>query len=358
MTEPNHFFTYEFSPRLLAWYERNKRELPWRETSDPYKIWLSEIILQQTRVMQGLPYYKDFVSKYPTIIDLARASEQEVLRLWQGLGYYSRARNMLHTAQIIAFEKNGVFPDNYEELLKLKGIGSYTAAAIASFAFREKVAVLDGNVFRVLARVFGISTDILSHEAKKIFSAKANSLISEDKPDIFNQAMMELGALVCTPQSPDCLLCPFSEDCVACLTGKQQEFPVKIKKTKVRKRFFHYLIFEIDDQFALKERTSKDIWQGLYDFYLLESDDFKPITNLADTVLTQLLTGAEVEVSDEVFTHQLTHQRIFTKFWLVYLKNETQQKAVEQLGLQFYSLEEINHLPKPILIDKYMKLFN
>jgi len=219
----------DFSARLVEWYLQNKRELPWRTTKDPYKIWLSEIILQQTRVAQGLPYYLKFIEKYPNVRALANADEQEVLRLWQGLGYYSRARNLHAAAKYVANELGGNFPDSYQKLKQLKGVGDYTAAAIASFAYQEKVAVVDGNVYRVLARLFGIEIDINSNEGKKTFSKLANELITQYQPDLHNQAMMEFGALHCTPANPNCMFCPFTTECEARLTQRQSVLPIKIK---------------------------------------------------------------------------------------------------------------------------------
>ena len=256
-----------FAPKLIDWYHHQRRNLPWRHTRDPYFIWLSEVILQQTRVAQGLPYYQQFTEAYPTVFDLAAAPEQEIMRLWQGLGYYSRARNLSQTAQFIVQEQNGQFPDSYHKLLKLKGIGPYTAAAIASFAYDEAVAVVDGNVYRVLARVFGLATDITSTEGKKQFAQLANELLDVSQPATYNQAIMEFGALQCTPVSPDCLLCPFQANCVANATGQIAKLPVKTKKTKVRERFFNYFVIIKNQEIALKQRTDRDIWQQLYDFY-------------------------------------------------------------------------------------------
>ena len=224
-----------FSNSLLLWYLQNKRDLPWRNTTNPYPIWLSEIMLQQTRVAQGLPYFLAFTEAFPTILDLAKADEEQVLKLWQGLGYYSRARNMHKTAQIIAFELGGNFPNNYNDLIKLKGIGEYTAAAIASFAFNEVVPAVDGNVFRVLSRYFNIDTDIASSGAKKEFTALAKELIPNDNPALFNQAIMEFGALQCVPKNPNCESCIFNSSCAALQKKKVAELPVKSKKVKDRK---------------------------------------------------------------------------------------------------------------------------
>ena len=343
-----------FSEVLLRWYYLNKRDLPWRNTKDPYKIWLSEVILQQTRVVQGLPYYNKFVDKYPTVIDLANADEKEVLRLWQGLGYYSRARNMHLTAKIIANELGGQFPETYEGLVKLKGIGPYTAAAVASFAFDEKVAVVDGNVYRVLARIFGVETDISSHEAKKVFGNLANQVISEEHPGIHNQAMMEFGAIHCTPANPACMFCVFHYDCVANAQGKQTLLPVKSKKVKVKNRFFDYFVIEQEDQLLMTQRTSKDIWSGLYDFYLVENEvNLLNLDELKDDFLEEVLSKAIIKEVSDVYKHILTHQRIEVRFWHITIHANATLNL--PLGYAFYSWEEVENLPKPILIEKYLK---
>lgn len=344
-----------FAEKLTHWYLRNKRDLPWRHTTDPYYIWLSEIILQQTRVNQGLPYYLNFVENFPTIFDLAATDEIEVLRYWQGLGYYSRARNMHQTAKFIVEHLGGKFPNRYTELLQLKGIGPYTAAAIASFAFQEPVAVLDGNVFRVLSRLFGIETDIASHAGKKEFSLLANQLISTQKPDLYNQAIMEFGALLCTPVSPQCIFCPFNNDCVAFKLGKQESLPVKSKKATVKNRFFHYFIFSLDGKIAMKERRNKDIWQGLYDFYLIESETFKDMDDILQLEgLKTIIPSVVIEKESEVYIHVLSHQRIRAKFWHLSLSANFDTKALSLLGLSLYTASETDMLPKPILINKYL----
>jgi A/G-specific adenine glycosylase len=344
-----------FSENLIRWYFTNKRELPWRETKDPYKIWLSEVILQQTRVAQGLPYYEKFVEQYPSIELLANADEKDVLRLWQGLGYYSRARNMHATAKIVVQDFGGKFPNTYEGLLKLKGIGPYTAAAIASFAFNEKVAVVDGNVYRVLARVFGVETDISSHEAKKIFSELANELISDESPSIYNQAIMEFGATHCMPANPACMFCVFHYDCVANATGRQNVLPIKTKKVKVKNRFFNYFVIEKDNQFLMNQRTEKDIWSGLYDFYLVESKDkLAELDVIENDFLQKILSKSIIKNVSENFKHILTHQRIEAKFWHLVLNHDVNVND----NYRFYTLQEIEALPKPILIEKYLKGLN
>lgn len=344
-----------FAPILEQWYALHKRDLPWRHTVDPYRIWLSEIILQQTRVAQGKPYYERFVEAYPTVVDMARADERELLRLWQGLGYYSRARNLHQTARYVTDKLGGKFPDTYHELLKMKGIGTYTAAAIASFAFGERVPVVDGNVYRVLARVFGIAEDITTTTAKKTFATLAMRLIqSANDPATYNQAIMEFGAIHCTPVAPDCLLCPVQQQCVAFMTGRQHLLPVKAKKAPVRERFFNYLIFRHDGRLALRERTARDIWQNLYDFHLQETDE--PKTALRDIPLADLIGRIVQEgilVAPPVESVQLlSHQRIRAKFYLIDVPDALITSL--PIDLQWYLPTEISKLPKPVLITNYL----
>jgi A/G-specific adenine glycosylase len=304
--------------------------------------------------MQGMPYYHKFVKKYPTIIDLANADEKEVLRLWQGLGYYSRARNMHQTAQIIASELNGKFPETYTGLVKLKGIGPYTAAAIASFAFDEKVAVVDGNVYRVLARLFDIETDIASHEAKKVFSDLANELISDKSPGTHNQAMMEFGATYCTPANPGCMFCIFHYDCEANAKGKQAVLPVKSKKVKVKKRYFDYFVIEQAGTLMMSKRGAKDIWEGLYDFYLVENQDsLLQIEATDNDFLLDILPVSTIKNTSEIYKHVLTHQTIEVRFWHIVINED---KGIQiPLDYEFYTWSEVENLPKPILIEKYLK---
>ena len=261
----------DFSKKLVEWYNDHHRTLPWRNTQDAYKIWLSEIILQQTRVAQGLPYYKKFILHYPNINSLAEAKEKEVLRLWQGLGYYTRARNLVKCAREVVKNYAGKFPGTFQELKKLPGIGDYTAAAIASFAFEEPVAVVDGNVYRVLSRIFGIDKNIASTEGKKFFFALANELIPVDQPGTYNQSVMEFGALHCLPLNPNCDDCIFKKNCVALKQEKIDILPVKIRRQKKTNRYFNYFLIRIGDKILMNERTGKDIWKGLLDFPLLET---------------------------------------------------------------------------------------
>jgi A/G-specific adenine glycosylase len=347
-----------FAGTLIRWYGQHKRSLPWRDTTDPYYIWLSEVILQQTRVAQGLPYYLRFVEAFPTVQQLANASEDEVLRLWQGLGYYSRARNMHHTAKMIVSDYGGQFPDTYSELMKLKGVGSYTAAAIASFAFRERVAVLDGNVFRVLARVFGISDDIAAPASRKVFQNLADGLVPAGEPDIYNQAIMEFGAIQCTPVMPDCLFCPLQQSCFAFNHGMVQELPVKRKAKAARERFFHYIVLEHEGQFYLRKRLEGDIWQGLYDFYLYESS----ARDLSQETLLQELQGAGLEVRTphlssppKAYKHILSHQKIMARFYHIRLESRLREEVLKETRLASFSIQEIESLPKPILINSFLK---
>nr|WP_051100093.1 A/G-specific adenine glycosylase [Dyadobacter beijingensis] len=346
----------DFNRRLKSWYLENHRPLPWRETKDPYKIWLSEVILQQTRVAQGLPYYERFTEQYPTVFDLAAADERDVLRLWQGLGYYSRARNMHFTARQVVDEYKGNFPQSAEKLLKLKGLGQYTAAAIAAFAFDEAVPAIDGNVYRVMSRIFGIQSDMLSNEGKKEFAALARQLVSKEDPATYNQAMIEFGALQCVPASPNCTVCIFGDECYANAHQMQGQLPVKIKKLTVKQRFLNYFIIKQDDKLAMHERRGRDIWTGLYDFFLIESnapasapDDLA----ITDPVFQNLLAKSRLTEVLKLYSHILTHQRLQVRFWWLEIP-ETERIDLPP-GMAFYSHEEVEVLPKPILIDTILR---
>lgn len=328
----------KISPLIRIWYRQNFRKLPWRETKNPYLIWLSEIILQQTRVEQGLPYYKKFSTNYPDVHALAAAKEQDVLNDWQGLGYYSRARNLQATANYICKELKGQFPECYKDLIKLKGIGPYTAAAISSFAFDEKKAVVDGNVYRVLSRLFDISTAIDSNEGKKEFQLLADELIDEDEPGIHNQALMELGAMVCKPSNPACEACPLSALCLSFARGNFNERPVKQNKNKVRERFFHYLIFNNGKKMVIEQRQEKDIWEKLYQFPLVET------STLEDPV------EYDFRYRSKPIKHLLSHQKINAVF---YHFDELPKKIKDNWII--IDLHELENYPLPRLIDKYME---
>lgn len=346
-----------FSKKIISWYEENKRDLPWRLTRDPYKIWLSEIMLQQTRVAQGLPYYQKFVENFPDIISLANAKEDRVLRLWQGLGYYSRARNLHACAKKVRDEFDGSFPSTFEGLQKLPGIGSYTAAAIASIAFREPVAVVDGNVFRVLARVFGIDLDISGNEGKAHFFDKANELIDPLQPDLFNQAMMEFGALHCTPKNPKCDSCIFMKTCFAYQHEQQGSLPVKSKKQVVRKRYFTYIIIECRSRLLMKKRLHGDIWNGLYDFFLIENPrQVNPKKLVAEY---KEFKDADPKETSKVHKHVLSHQHLMTRFvWIKISKEQTVKALMKKNKLAFYSKKQVANLPKPILITRFLHACN
>ena len=346
----------DFNEKLIYWYKGNYRSLPWRGIRDPYRIWLSEIILQQTRVNQGLPYYLKFIDKYPTINDLASASEQEVLRLWQGLGYYSRARNLMKAANKVTREYQGKFPDNYSELLKLPGIGKYTAAAIASFAFKEKVAVVDGNVYRVIARIFGVDMDISSSRAHEHFKGLSEQLIPDQNPDLYNQAIMELGATICTPRAPECHSCIFNSVCHAYEYGVQQNLPVKTGKVKVKDRKFYYLILYNNEGCLMKCRSQNDIWTGMYDFLWIDTanfDDLNSITKMNG--LSNVLNDAGEIYNTTRIRHILSHQRLETGFVNIHIDQLPESLNVNGQQLTFFHWDDIPSLPKPVLVDNYLK---
>jgi len=343
----------DFSNSLLSWYLQNKRDLPWRNTANPYPIWLSEIMLQQTKVAQGLPYFLTFINAFPTVLDLAKADEEQVLKLWQGLGYYSRARNMHKTAQIVAFELNGNFPSNYKDLLKLKGVGEYTAAAIASFAFNEVVPVVDGNVFRVLSRYLDIETDIASALAKKEFSALAKELMPQNNPALFNQAIMEFGALQCVPKNPDCTNCIFNTNCAALQKKKVTELPVKLKKTKVTNRYFNYLVFlDNSNKTIINKRTEKGIWHNLYEFPVIEAEeelDFESISRAVSEKYIDFSIDSIVVYNPEQIIHKLSHQKLHINFYRV---------AVTEEILEGISLDILKKYPFPIVIYNFIEKYS
>lgn len=310
---------------LINWYEENKRDLPWRNTTDPYIIWISEIILQQTRVDQGYDYFNRFIKKYPTVDLLATAEEDAILKLWQGLGYYSRARNLHAAAKMMMSDFGGVFPRNYKDVLSLKGIGEYTAAAIVSFAYNLPYAVVDGNVYRVLSRIFAIDAPIDSGTGKKIFAELAQELLDESNPGLHNQAIMEFGALQCVPQSPDCQSCPAASLCIAYAQNKVSSFPVKAGKQKVRKRYFHYFDIDQGDYTYLHKRGGKDIWENLYELPLVETDDSVSVDQLLVRNDFQNLfkqCGAMHIDSVMQIKHVLSHQVILASFYRVKIEGD------------------------------------
>lgn len=341
-----------FPDKIVKWYAENKRSLPWRNTKDPYKIWLSEIILQQTRVAQGLPYYLRFVGTYPAVWDLASAPQDEVLRLWQGLGYYTRARNLQKCAQTIVEKHGGKFPHSYNELLLLPGIGEYTAAAIASISFNERVAVVDGNVFRVLSRVFGIDTPINSPQGKKIFTELANSFIDTVDPAEYNQGVMEFGALFCTPKNPRCEECVFKKSCHAFQHNLQEQLPVKIKGKASRKRYFYYFVFDQGNKLLMRKREEKDIWLGLFDFHLVERKKaVNPEKLLKEEPINSWVLHARDVTISKSYKHILSHQTIFSRFIIIKRK----QKPLGIKGKHaIYTLKQVNDLPKPVLVNRFL----
>lgn len=359
-----------FSESLIVWYTKNKRELPWRNTKEPYFIWLSEIILQQTRVDQGMDYYLKFCKEFPTIQKLSEATEEKVMKLWQGLGYYSRARNLHATAIHIVRNLDGKFPDSHDEIIKLKGIGPYTAAAIASISFNQPCAVVDGNVYRVLARVFGITTPIDSSAGKKEFYELANELLDKKYPALFNQAIMEFGATYCKPSNPDCPNCIFSSICLAFHKKKVDQLPVKEKTTKVRNRYFNYFLIHHKNTILIKKRSGKDIWKNLYDFPLIETSRELKKTELMKTkewrrlfmpnqintpknkkkVLINSKPIYNINSVSKTYKHILSHQHIFARFWKIKvnspLKTSKEYLSVTQAKFHTY--------PIPRLLDIYM----
>lgn len=341
----------EFSKSLIQWYLQNKRDLPWRNDTNPYTIWLSEIMLQQTRVAQGLPYFLRFTEAFPTVFDLAKADEEQVLKLWQGLGYYSRARNLHKAAKHIAFELNGEFPKSYAGLLKLKGVGEYTAAAIASFSYNEDVPVVDGNVFRVLSRYFDVETDIASAGAKKEFAELAAAIMPKGKANVFNQAIMEFGALQCVPKNPDCGVCAFNDSCLALQKKKVAQLPVKARKLKVTNRYFNYLVFSDEsNKTILHKRTQKGIWHNLYEFPLLETVSPESTVTIIKLIENQNFVENAIEEiqlhNENPIIHKLSHQHLHIRFWKIKVNGTIQN------GLDW---ESASKFPFPIVIYNFIE---
>jgi len=332
-----------FHLQISDWYRLNKRDLPWRDTTDPFKIWLSEVILQQTRVEQGLAFYNKFVQRFETVEDLSNATEQEVLTLWQGLGYYSRARNLHATAKIVTSSHQGVFPKSFRELKQLKGIGDYTAAAIASFCYNESVGVVDGNVYRVLSRYFNIDSPIDSTAGKKYFFSLAQELISHvDNPSEYNQAIMEFGALQCTPKNPKCATCPLQNSCQSVLVGNQLNLPVKQGKTKTRPRFFHYFILDEPAHYTLVQRGTSDIWANLFEFPMKELS-----AEAFDQKELELFSGTKP------MKHILSHQTIYARFFHV-----QQLEAELSINTTRIHKTDLSDYPLPRIIDRYLEDFH
>jgi len=326
-----------FTESLIQWYQREQRPLPWRKTRDPYRIWLSEIILQQTRVQQGLPYYEAIIEAFPSVADLANAEEDEVLALWQGLGYYSRARNLMSAARQILQEYGGVFPKDYQTIIRLKGVGPYTAAAIASICFNAPTPVVDGNVFRFISRVYGIYKDVSIPATRKCFEQYLSALIDTQRPGLFNQAMMECGALICKPK-PDCDQCPVREHCYAFAHQEQAQLPVKTKKLKPRKRVIDYVVIYDGEHIFLKKRGMEDIWKGLYDFPAISVEETKDV-KIAFT---------------RRYTHQLTHQTLYITFYVICEPDNT-EKFITRSGVKPITLFQALNLPKPKPVVTFLR---
>lgn len=342
----------KFSDAILYWYDSHKRDLPWRRTREPYKIWLSEIMLQQTRVAQGLPYYQRFTERFPQVTDLAAAPEEEVLKLWQGLGYYSRARNLHATARMVCEEFGGEFPQTYQGLRSLKGVGPYTAAAIGSLCFGLPTPVVDGNVYRLLARYFGVELPIDSTEGRRYFDALAHEVMDPGHIGEYNQAIMEFGAVQCVPKSPDCARCPLGDSCWALSADKVSELPLKAGKTRIRIRHFHYIV-PLDHSLNtfMLQRKARGIWQGLYEFPLLESEAEPEASDLARQLNMSLGTHGISPLSifranPEPLVHKLSHQHLYTTFWIARLE------CLPEGGLPFDKAEA---LPVPVLIANFME---
>lgn len=339
----------KFNYLILSWFDKNKRELPWRNTLNPFHIWLSEIILQQTRVEQGKNFYLNFITEFDTVKDLANADEQKVLKLWQGLGYYSRARNLHFTAQFVSNELNGVFPDSFKELKKLKGIGDYTAAAIASIVYKEPVPAVDGNMFRVFSRYFNVEDDISLAKTKKVFWDLGLEVIDEKRPGDFNQAVMDLGATICLPKAPKCEICPINESCEALRLNKVLDLPIKTKKTKITNRFLHFILVENEGKIGLVKREGNDVWRNLFTLPMIETT-----TDLLDN---ELLIKENIHldlgfISEE--KHILSHQNLFIKYY----RYTADVSKIEQLrnvsDFEWINLNDIENCPLPKPIEKFI----
>lgn len=342
-----------FSETLINWYHEHKRDLPWRESSDPYLIWISEIILQQTRVVQGYDYFVRFIERFPDVKTLAEADEDEVMKYWQGLGYYSRARN-LHAA---ARSMNGVFPNTYSGVLDLKGVGEYTAAAICSFAYNMPYAVVDGNVYRVLSRYLGIETAIDSTEGKKLFASLAGELLDKTQLAIYNQAIMDFGAIQCTPQAPACLFCPLADGCMALAKGTVQQLPVKQHKTKTTNRYLNYMYVRAGAYTFINKRTENDIWKNLFELPLIETaESVTEEAFLALPEFTELFVGGEVPMVRLVcrdVKHVLSHRVLYANFYEVSLPEDT----VSFSSYLKVRIDELEQYAVPKLIHAFLEKY-
>ena len=339
-----------FSSQLIAWYKINSRDLPWRQTNDPYKIWLSEIILQQTKVQQGLPYFNNFIREFPTVFDLAKSSEDKVLKLWQGLGYYSRARNLHYTAKFICSSYNGNFPQNYKDILNLKGIGDYTASAILSFAFNKRYAVLDGNVIRVLSRVFGVDSFLILLLVKSNLKNLQILIYQKKNSYTYNQAIMEFGALVCTPKKPKCISCTFQDECYAFSNSEVQMFPKKQNKIQVKNRYLNFLIISIGDSTLLKKKI-KGIWSGLYEFPSLEFKEDLSVNKVVKSnqwINFFFKNNFQINNVSSIITHKLSHQKLHVRFFHI------KCNKVKTNDYNFFKKDQLLNLPVSKLLENYL----
>lgn len=349
----------EVGELLISWYNNYKRDLPWRKTKEPYKIWISEIILQQTRVEQGLSYYLRFIERFPNVESLAKAEEDDVLKLWQGLGYYSRARNLHFSAKFIYNELNNAFPSTYNELLQLKGVGEYTAAAIASFAYNEKVALVDGNVYRLLSRLFAEATPIDSTKGKQLFKKIAEELLKPFRAEEFNQAIMEFGAIQCKPASPDCEGCILNAKCEAFIKNNVDSYPFKTKKIRIRKRYLNYFFITVNESVLLRKRNKEDIWKGLYEPLLIETEAKYTINELVKTKEWQeLFEGRTIKIHEGAsVVHKLTHQQLIVDFYRISINNDI--GCFIKQGYMKIPVDRINGYAVPKIIElELTNLFN
>ncbi len=343
-----------FADSILNWHSTIDRNLPWKSSNDPYKIWLSEIIMQQTRIAQGTPYYLKFVEAFPSIVDLANAEESKVMKLWQGLGYYSRARNLHYTAKTVRDKYNGIFPTDYEDILALKGVGRYTAAAISSFAYGNEYPVVDGNVIRLISRYFGITAAVDTSLTLKEINQLAEKLIKGSNPADYNQAIMDFGALMCTPKSPSCLDCPLNQDCVAFDTNQVDNIPNKSKKIKKKERHLHYFyIADSNENILLNHRTEKDIWQSLYDFPSIENRNKQALAEAeieAYLLNTVGIKALDIVFPTKVYKHILTHQTIYGQFYIIHVSKFPKEVK------KFISAKEsdIGSFAFPVLLTNFL----
>lgn len=342
----------DFSDLITNWYSKNSRTLPWRKTCDPYKIWLSEIILQQTRVDQGLPYYLEFISAFPNVKALANAKEDQILKLWQGLGYYSRARNLHHAAKYILSKHNGVFPNQFEEIIALKGVGKYTASAIASFAYKQAHAVVDGNVYRLLSRFFGVKTAINSSQGIKEFQALADTLIDKSKPDIYNQAIMEFGSQMCRAKKPKCIQCPLSSSCIAYNQQLTDKLPIKKSKLKKKELYFDYFFIEFENSTYIRKRIDNGIWKNLYEFPLIQNEYLKSPDEilLEPNIHSWFKYDHQLKEISSTVVHILSHRKIYTRFWhMICQKKPCLNNYVN------VPINQLNNYAVSRLIENYLK---